>query len=345
MIREQYAPYFRGFSPILLIAGVAFATVAQEDEKTAPTYPIPVRPPMYAFEGMLPSVELVGIDLEQKGHKISGVPAQIAVGVPLEVTLHLRPISRRIEDSRLNLNIREPGVGEAPSFPHSFDWELANWKPSETYLKTYTMKLPRSQFVGPGALRVTESVPGGKWQDDAVLYALPVNLPAAVWASTLRQRYVDAAFGTNALRVEKAFRLGPETSVTVNLPRVDAIEFSGIGIVSSTSWDDNIPRGTTLADIAPGIDARPRWGVRYGTETYRRRATADEVATLPSTAKPVLEKIPTDDGELIDRYFFAHVLDLDDGSVPRTLQFRYAHDTGMWDVAEIVLIPATDAER
>lgn len=329
--------------PAFLLVGLAFTSAAQDP--AAPTYPIPVRPPLYAFEGMLPSVELVGIDLSQDNHAISGVPAEIAVDVPLEVTLHLRPISKRIADSKLNLNIRPPGVGEAPSFPHSFPWDLKHWDHGETYRKTYTMVLPRERFVGPGVLRVAEYIPGGGWQDDAVLYALPVNVPAVVWASKVRQQYVDDAFGAGARRIEQAFRLGPETSVTVELPQTHGASYQGIGILASTSWDQTIARGTTLIDIAQGVNARPRWSVRYGTETYSRRARAEQVATLPSTAKPVLEQIPAEDGGLINRYFFATVLDWKDGPLPESLQFRYAHKEGMWDVAEIVLIPAPEDDR
>jgi hypothetical protein len=174
---------------------------------------------------------------------------------------------------------------------------------------------------------------------------MPVNVPAVAWESKLRQRYVDEGFGTGAFRLGQSFRLGPGTSIVVEAPGGNRGAYRGLGIVSSTSWDSEVERGTTLATIAMDPDGGPRWDVRYGTETYRRRATAEEVATLPSTIRPILERIPTDTGEVIHRYFFAHAFEWGEEPAPRRLEIRYTHDAGMWDVAEIVLLPVLDAAQ
>lgn len=318
----------------------ATALSAENKPIDPPTYSVPVRPLMFQFKGDLPSVELVGVDLAQDGVTIQSTPPSIESGTPLDITLHLRPISDRVSSRRLRINIRPPGVGPAPGYLDTFEFGLGDWQFRHIYPTTYQVELPKRQFVGRGTLSFWDIDPSrSDWLQAARLYAMEIHMPATVWKSGLDDTRVHDIFGPDAVRLRQAFTIGPETRVRIPIELNEA-SITAIGIISNATWTDSIGTGTELGQITLGDPPSNRRGthpIRFGEHTNRAVLPQSELADDPSGAAIAwTDRLPGDEERY--RCFYKSIIEFDASEQPAELVFDYTADEGLFHVYELIVL-------
>lgn len=316
----------------------ASTSTAENEETDSPTYSIPVRPPIFQFAGDLPSVELVGLDLRQDGDAIRGEVPEVVAGSPLDITLHLRPISERVSDRQLRINLRPPGTGPAPGFLDTFEFGLKDWRFRHVYRNQYRIELPRRQFAGRGTLSFWDVDPlQSDWRQAARLYAMEVFMPATVWESTVDDAKVSEVFGVEHIRLHKAFTIGPDTQVQIPLHVTDA-PISAIGIISNATWTDSIEAGEVLSRITVTETPSERestYPIRYAEHTFRMVVTNDELAAVATRSSIAWADRLPGDGERY-RCFYSSIVELAQPVEKFVLRIEYMPRAGLLHVYEIV---------
>lgn len=328
---------------IVWVAMSALCTIAfpaEHPSSDSPTYPVPVRPLIFQFKGDLPSVELIGVDLAQDGVAIQDTPPEIESGTPIDITLHLRPISERVSSRRLRINIRPPGVGPAPGYLDTFDFGLGDWQFRHIYRSTYRVELPRRQFVGRGTLSFWDIDPSqDDWLQAARLYAMEIHMPATVWESGLDDTRVRDIFGPDAVRLRQAFTIGPETRVRIPIA-LNGGSITAIGIVSNATWADSINTGMELGRITPGASSPEhavKYPIRFGEHTNRAVLAQSQISDDSSgVAIAWSDRLPGDEERY--RCFYQSIIKTSPFEQPADLVFDYTADEGLLHVYELVVL-------
>ena len=334
------------WASVAVIAMLCLVPSARADEADAPgepTYPTSGRAPQFQFSGVLPSVELVGLDLTQGGVRIDSSLPVLEAGVPLDLSLYLRPVSARVETRKIRVNLRPPGVGPAPGYLEFFDFGLDDWEFRNLYKKTYRMELPRRRFVGRGILSFSEVDPKEEdWQQAAVLHVMPVDVPARVWPSAVDDARLRTVFDGRVKRLRAAFTLAPGTQVSLS---VEAGEqpITGIGLLSYVSWHELLAVGDALCRVTLRFadhSERSAPPIIFGETTYKAVVSSNGGASdLAGVKRAWSDPISSEDGEAKQRCMYLGVLPLaKDAPYPSEMVFEYAGETGMLDVFEVVLI-------
>lgn len=331
---------------LLSALALCFFTVAapaQEAQKIPkPTYPVTAHAPMFQLQGHLPALELLGIDLIQDNAPIKGKAPKIEVGKPLNIALYLRPISKRISERKLRVNIRPPGVGPAPSYSGLFDIDLGDWEYRVLTKETFRLALPIRNFVGRGVLNISEVDPADKdWKRAATLWTMQVDVPAHVWRSTVTDARIASAFGPRATRLHTAFRLGPGTRVEVPLEEIE-YPIAAVGLLTNVSWHSELSPGVTITEVILNRHSGDQevLEVVYGVTTYEGVVSFAD-SKLDSTDAPIAwtSPIPGNGDIKKELRFYSSVLPVAEVIQPNKIVFGYQGDAGMLDVYDVVLLP------
>jgi hypothetical protein len=87
---------------------------------------------------------------------------------------------------------------------------------------------------------------------NAVLYTVPVRIPAIAWRSTLSDDEVDAGFKRKGNRLQKTFMLGPEASVQLPVSSsIDSAPFktNAIGYIAWLTQPIEFDYGTPICRV------------------------------------------------------------------------------------------------
>ncbi len=311
----------------------------------APQFPIPVRPPIFEYEGKLPTAQLLGFDLAQHGAPVAGGVPSLQVGEPIEITLYWRPISRLVETTRIGVNIRDEGVGPAPGFFKTYPIEITPWRFGEIRTQRILLDMPTGQFVGDGVLSFFLTWEGANWKDWAYLYRGPVRVPAVLWPSKLDAERLTELFGNGAERLDAAFRLAPGAELGIDVPGSRGGPISAIGLVSCVSWTSDFAQGAPICRIqcvdgatGEAQDVEVQCGVSTALERYDLYPTGALKSNKIDIAYSE-ERTDSETKKLYAAHRYISRVALPASMRPTRLVFTYMADAGVLDVEGLALLP------
>ncbi len=297
-----------------------------------PTRQLYGRPSIFSHVGRLPAAELLGFDLSQDGVVLGKSVPQLKIGIPLELTLYWRPISDRVQEAKLCVMIRAPGIGPSPAYSDVYDMGIKEWEFGQIYKQRYTLNMPIMRYVGDGIITIAQFWEGDKWEDYAFLYTGPVTVPAISWNSSVKDESISVLFGENVVRLKAAFRLGPNSEVSIPVPRTFSDEPVSIGTISYLSHDNEFEAGERVCSIELLDDVTGRNETIY-LETA--------ISTKPQLdTRPVLaEKTKNESGEpSAPERDYVGTVPLESSINPKRIRFTYLRNTGVLNVKEVVLL-------
>jgi hypothetical protein len=306
-----------------------------------PLITVPARPAMHRFTGIPPAVELVGLDLAQRGDLVRGEPPVIEPPAPLDLTLYLRPLRIPVAGSTLRLMIRRPGSDEAPSYIADLSLPAGDWRIGVVEPVPWRMPLPVRRAVGDCILSVAQIREGEPWQARAVLAQVPVRVPAVTWSADIPREPLRDAFGDAAVSLRTGFRLAPGASVTVPVPEPARTETAALGLIAYMLLAADAEQGTPvcrveLRDAAGAVAATVP--VRAGVHTALR--AYDPAAPPAHKQAPVAITEQQGRGDARETvYQYAGRIEVAPPVTPASLTFTWLLDEGLLDVRDLALIP------
>jgi hypothetical protein len=352
--RERIALFAQsGAMAALLVAAnrlVAFAVAGDSAPPALPSahpapksvYPAYGQPGVFAKSGRLPAVEVVGCNLAQEGRTLAGAPPALLVGVPLDITLQLKPVGITPEGTELRIIIRGPGYGPAPSFLKTYPIERGQTAFGCVAPWDCSLDLPRRVFVGNGILTIAQIAPGEPAKNWAVLYAAPVRVPAVTWAAGFGNELFERIYGAGQVRLGQSFRLAPNTSVVLQVPVRLETPPRSLGVVSAYRYDAAAPQGTRICRVdlidAAG-ETRETTYIQCGVSTaYDLHGAVPPEQRAAQAIETAFTEPAQDRAEGAAKSHYAGRIPLSEGLRPATLLFTYVHDSGALDVDDVVLV-------
>lgn len=298
---------------------------------------------IFAHAGRPPSIELVDIALKQNGEAITGDVPQLRIGKTLQIAMHIKRVGVISADTQLRIIIRGPGFGPAPSFLQLYPLDAVNAEIGCVAGWPVALNLPTRTFIGPGVMTISEvrgDEPANQW---AVLYTMPVDVPAASWPSQTGDAVYTAQFGKGIVRSRQSFRLAPGTSLSLPMPNVGGRGIAGLGIVSCYAYDPGIAQGAPicrceLVNTEGAVVSTATLECGVSTAVDSTGDAGDDVRRSQSIAVAFTETAGPANARR-ERNFYAGRLPLSGDATATIVRFTYLRDAGALDVDDVALLP------
>ncbi len=329
-----------------LTACVAYGNPAPD--ASDPSWPVPVRPLVFEEQAPVVPVVLTGYDIRLKETLLTESPPCIQEGAKLELRLYFRPLGRIPSGQHLRLEIEGPGPVRKKDYP----LDAKDWQPGRVYTRDCAFPLWRAWCTGAATLWFSLPPEPGSKERGPVLYATPVRVAPVAVESGVDPERIREAFGAEAIPLDRAFSVGVDASIVVELP-ASAMKtpLERVGLVSALGWTPPQPAGTTVASLQLLDEAgkvMDEAAVVAGRDTLLADADRYDYDAPSRTGIRVFGEQDTESKDRKSRPLkkrqYAAVFEVGCATAPNALRFAYRLRAGQLRVAEIALLPAAPTE-
>ncbi len=302
-----------------------------------PDYNMPIPLNLREPESDLAGVQLLGFDLSVDGKSTTGTPIVYQEGSTLQFTLFFSATA--VSQAAHRIKVEVSGAG--PTLSQGFQVP-ENKAPFGTVFKQdISFVHPAGRYSGKALLTISSMRDTEKRE----LYVAPVSVLPKARRSKLELKDLQKAFGKNIRRLNTALRLGPSSSITIDVRDYQAFQVHGLGIVSATGYDSN-PRQKQAVCKVEFMSKDPTENQTFLLESGKTTAKADhdyypkgalktkkiEVFSSSDAPKPNAEGMP------FKIHDYVGVFNSERKLKGKQLKFSYLLDEGMLSVNEIVLL-------
>lgn len=322
---------------------VAWKAHGESTPLLSPAYPVPSRPMLFELEGPPIPLALCGLDLFANGEPVSTPPFQYTEGSTLTAGLHLTPTGILPTESRVRIEIE----GAGPRLSKEYPLTLAGGRIGVRSLQQVQLRHGRGIVNGDATLTISYLSHGDESRP-ALLFAVPIHIRPRAAHSTVGDASLEGAFGPRFVRLNAAFRLGRNAAIMLNPPDGLPWKVGALGLVSATAYDPSPKRGQEICSImctdASGAVAVGL--VKHGITTaksdhdYYPDGALETVKLRPFSTTPASR--PAADGSPFNTYMYSSVVPLSKPMMPVDITLRSVASNGVFDVKEVVLLPASD---
>lgn len=285
------------------------------------------RPGPLKFREGPPAAELIAVDMRRD---LGGPPITESFDAPagvLRLTLFWKPTSERSAEGNIIVAIRETGTAPSPAYHVKAEpITRSSFEIGHMIVQSLELPLPARRFVGNGVLFIVQEINGER----VTHFLRAIRVEPNVWQSKLPDSTVASMFGTGASRLRAAFRIGPDTSVTIPLtPETNWDDTIRIGIISGVDWEESLNNGETVARVRVGAGiALP---IILGNDTLR----------IQDAPGPSASFVGTTAADARDGAYVGAILSQPISVSAGELIFEYAAASGYLDVVDVVILPAS----
>ncbi len=326
----------------LLTACVARGNPAPE--APGPSWPVAVRPLVFEEQAPVVPVVLAGYDIRMKDSLLTESPPRIQEGGKLDLRLYLRPLGEIPGGQHLRLEIE----GSGPVRKKDYPLDAKDWEPGHVYTQDCAFPLWRVWCTGAATLWFSLPPEPGSKERGPVLYATPVHVAPTVAESGVDPARVRKALGAKATPLNKAFSLGVDAAVVVELPAAAMkTAFERVGIVSALGWAPPQPAGTTVASLQLLDESgavMSEAAIVAGRDTLLSDIDHYDYDAPKREGIGVFSEEDTESkdkkGRPLKKRYYTAVIEIGSDTMPNTLRFAYKLRAGQLRVSEIALVPA-----
>ncbi len=299
--------------------------------------PIPARPLSLEMEAPVAPVELRGLCVEDEAGVPAGRPLSLSEGGTYRWFFQMEPAEPAPEALRLSARIESSGAVRTMTVPLSS---------MEGGVLSREWRLEPVFGSGDSVLRVAleRCAADGGVEKSWPLAVMPLFVSPVAESSAVKAEKITGAFGADAIRLDRRFRIGPGAGMTLPVDEKAAgRKIRAVAVVSSVAW---LPwrslagwgRPMATLSVAGEQGFKQEFPLRLGPDILPNEEPLVDQMGLDRRGRAALfEAWKTGGGQPRQRY--RTVIALDRPAALHEITLTHAWTRGMVLVDEVVLLP------